>query len=1211
MPVTEEGFAIEQSADSLSGYSQIATVGVDVTTYAVGSLSPDTKYFFRVRAYNGIDNSAYTNIIGVTTATAPSTGDGLQAYWPVDNSTADVSGNGFDLTLFNGATFTTDHQQGSHALSLDGADDYAASPSIDLGNTFTLAAWVKIPSGRFNIQTLIANGSSGANSNGFKVLVNTYGTADRRISFESGNGSVAAISRSNTNVFDFGTWNHLAITVDRSTGQARIFYNGTDVTAESGVHTGFKNNDVIRLGRMTNNAYAMGGALDDIRIYNRVLSQSEIAAVMSGVVPPTLNAPSSLNASLSGSDVQLTWTDNSSDEDGFYLERSLSETSGFSVIQTLAANATTFTDNTVVEGTRYYYRVKAFNSSTGSSYSNTATILVVTAPPAAPSALMASAVTYNSLQLSWTDNAVTEEGFAIEQSADSLSGYSQIATVGVDVTTYAVGSLSPDTKYFFRVRAFNGIDNSPYTNIIGVTTATAPSTGDGLQAYWPVDNSTADVSGNGFDLTLFNGATFTTDHQQGSHALSLDGADDYAASPSIDLGNTFTLAAWVKIPSGRFNIQTLIANGSSGANSNGFKVLVNTYGTADRRIAFESGNGSVAAISRSNTNVFDFGTWNHLAITVDRSTGQARIFYNGTDVTAESGVHTGFKNNDVIRLGRMTNNAYAMGGALDDIRIYNRVLSQSEIAAVMSGVVPPTLNAPSSLNASLSGRDVQLTWTDNSSDEDGFYLERSLSETSGFSVIQTLAANATSFTDNTVVEGTRYYYRVKAFNSSTTSSYSNTATILVVTAPPAAPSALMASGVTYNSLQLSWTDNASTEEGFAIEQSADSLSGYSQIATVGVDVTTYAVGSLSPDTKYFFRVRAYNGIDNSAYTNITGVTTATAPSTGDGLQAYWPVDNSTADVSGNGFDLTLFNGATFTTDHQQGSHALSLDGADDYAASPSIDLGNTFTLAAWVKIPSGRFNIQTLIANGSSGANSNGFKVLVNTYGTADRRISFESGNGSVAAISRSNTNVFNFGTWNHLAITVDRSTGQARIFYNGTDVTAESGVHTGFKNNDVIRLGRMTNNAYAMGGALDDIRIYNRVLSPSEITSLFAPPVPSIMKEDYTYTGNSKNVLPAGSGDVQSPGMGIPGGTKANEVDGLQAVVVYPNPFHSELKISNAGPVRKVELMDLTGKIIRQEENEGQTLHVLRLNDAARGMYILRLTDMYGNIDLIKVVRY
>ena len=208
---------------------------------------------------------------------------------------------------------------------------------------------------------------------------------------------------------------------------------------------------------------------------------------------------------------------------GFTLERSLSSTTGFSVIQTLAANQVSFTDNTVSEGLRYYYRIKAFNSDTESSYSNTATILVVTAPPAAPPDLAAGSVTYNSLQLTWTDNATTEEGFNVERSADSLSGYAQIGTTGLNVTSYNDNSLTADTRYFYRVRAYNAIGNSAYSNIVGVTTATAPSTGDGLIAYWPVDNSGADMSGNSLQPVSGQRTTYSTDSQQGTQSLYLDG----------------------------------------------------------------------------------------------------------------------------------------------------------------------------------------------------------------------------------------------------------------------------------------------------------------------------------------------------------------------------------------------------------------------------------------------------------------------------------------------------------------------------------------------------------------------------------------------------------------------------------------------------------------------------------------------------------------
>ena len=102
-------------------------------------------------------------------------------------------------------------------------------------------------------------------------------------------------------------------------------------------------------------------------------------------------------------------------------------------------------------------------------------------------------------------------------------------------------------------------------------------------------------------------------------------------------------------------------------------------------------------ISRTNTGVFDFGTWNHLAVTVDRTTGEvAYLLQRYRRHHRVSHPIPAFKNNDVIRLGQMTNNSFSMQGMLDDVRIYNKVLSQPEIAAVMSGVTPVTVNAPSS-----------------------------------------------------------------------------------------------------------------------------------------------------------------------------------------------------------------------------------------------------------------------------------------------------------------------------------------------------------------------------------------------------------------------------------------------------------------------------------------------------------------------------------
>ncbi|MEO9871501.1 BspA family leucine-rich repeat surface protein [Ekhidna sp.] len=87
--------------------------------------------------------------------------------------------------------------------------------------------------------------------------------------------------------------------------------------------------------------------------------------------PP--GAPSGLTAStISSSSIQLTWTDNSTDETGFKVERSLSVDSGFESFALLPANATYLVNHELSAGTTYFYRVSAFNDTGDSVYSNVA-----------------------------------------------------------------------------------------------------------------------------------------------------------------------------------------------------------------------------------------------------------------------------------------------------------------------------------------------------------------------------------------------------------------------------------------------------------------------------------------------------------------------------------------------------------------------------------------------------------------------------------------------------------------------------------------------------------------------------------------------------------------------------------------------------------------------------------------------------------------------
>jgi beta-lactamase superfamily II metal-dependent hydrolase len=190
--------------------------------------------------------------------------------------------------------------------------------------------------------------------------------------------------------------------------------------------------------------------------------------------PPA--APSQLAAvPVSSSEIHLSWTDNSGNEDGFRIERR-SGGGSFAEIASVGANVATYGDTGLAASTTYEYRVRAFNGGGTSPYSNTASATTPSAPPqppAAPTALTAVATSASQIALSWTDNSGNEDGFRIERRSGGGS-FAEIATVGANVTTYGDTGLAASTAYEYRVRAFNGGGTSPYSNTASATTPSAP-----------------------------------------------------------------------------------------------------------------------------------------------------------------------------------------------------------------------------------------------------------------------------------------------------------------------------------------------------------------------------------------------------------------------------------------------------------------------------------------------------------------------------------------------------------------------------------------------------------------------------------------------------------------------------------------------------------------------------------------------------------------
>jgi hypothetical protein len=92
--------------------------------------------------------------------------------------------------------------------------------------------------------------------------------------------------------------------------------------------------------------------------------------------------------------------------------------------------------------------------------------------PAAPSNLSANTVSSSEIDLFWADNSNNETEFKIERSTDAGITFTEIATVGANVTAFPDTGLSPLTAYSYRVRASNLAGDSPYTNT--ATAITSP-----------------------------------------------------------------------------------------------------------------------------------------------------------------------------------------------------------------------------------------------------------------------------------------------------------------------------------------------------------------------------------------------------------------------------------------------------------------------------------------------------------------------------------------------------------------------------------------------------------------------------------------------------------------------------------------------------------------------------------------------------------------
>ena len=236
-----------------------------------------------------------------------------------------------------------------------------------------------------------------------------------------------------------------------------------------------------------------------------------------------------------------------------------------------------------------------------------------------------------------------------------------------------ISGLTPNTPYQVRAYATNSQGTSYGGNVQFTTLGN--QTGN-LVAYYPFTGNANDVSGNGYNGTV-ESATLTTDrHGNTNSAYLFDGNTSYISIPSNAINNlpTGTVAAFIYLS--QLGIQSTILDKTNTDSINFFQFIVDVNNHL--RVLINGLYGSETPY-RSNT-ALNQDQWYHVAVTWDGT--NIKFYLNGAlDATSAftSGVPSASRQ---PYIGKVDNNTAYMNGKIDELRIYNYALSQSEIQAL-------------------------------------------------------------------------------------------------------------------------------------------------------------------------------------------------------------------------------------------------------------------------------------------------------------------------------------------------------------------------------------------------------------------------------------------------------------------------------------------------------------------------------------------------
>ena len=616
---------------------------------------------------------------------------GLAAAYSFDegggSSVADTSGN-VNHGAISGATWNGSGRFGA-ALSFDGVNDWVTvndAASLDLTNGMTLEAWVR-PTTLSGWRTAMMKEATGGLAYALYAHDNLPWPAGYvHTTFDW--------SVSGTSAILLNTWTHLATTYDGAT--LRLYVNGIEVQTRAISGNIAVSSFPLRIGGNATWGEYFQGLIDDVRVYRRALSSAEVRADLETPVtppapdttPPSVSLTSPVPGSTVGGTISV--SADAADNVGVVGVQFLLDGSPLGVEDTVPPYSISWITTTAANGSHTLSaraRDAAGNTALAPGVTVTVSNVVDTTPPTVSVTEPAAGSTVSgttTVSASASDNN-TVAGVQFLVDGTPIGAEDVTAPYSVSWDTRTVGNASHSLAA--RARDANG--NQTTSAGVPVTVSNS-ATLPGLVAAFGFDegtgSTTADASGNG-NVGTISGAAWTPAGRFGQ-ALSFDGTNDWvtvADSASLDLTTGMTVEAWVR-PTTLTGWRTVLLKERSGglayslyAHNNDPNPAVTIHRATQPIEDWVSGAGPLA-----------LNAWTHLAGTYDGTT--LRLYVNAQQVSSRLLSGAMFTSTDPLRIGGNAPWGEYYSGLLDEVRLYNRALSQAELQSDMNtavGLGPP------------------------------------------------------------------------------------------------------------------------------------------------------------------------------------------------------------------------------------------------------------------------------------------------------------------------------------------------------------------------------------------------------------------------------------------------------------------------------------------------------------------------------------------